>query len=306
MTSQLSKWIVRFFVAGILSALLAGCSGSTVPVVVTITTATPLPNVEKPSITNYKDAVYQVEGTPITLINGVSEMETAPDSVSKTITRYFGNDAFGDLNGDGKEDVAFLLMQNSGGSGTLFYAVVALRTETGYMGTNAVLLGDRIAPQSTTIEDGMVITNYADRKPGESFTTRPSVGITKYLKIMDGKLIEVNDISQITNREWKWVNVQMNDGALISPKKVDAFTITFTEDGSFSGTTDCNNFFGMYEMDDNKLSFGTIGSTKKACEGSQESEFLNYLGEIGSYYINSKEDLLVLLIKFDSRSMMFK
>jgi hypothetical protein len=150
------------------------------------------PTVETLPIASYKDATYRIDGKSIALVNGLSEAEAAPGSASRIITRYFGNDAIGDLNGDGKEDVAFLLMQDTGGSGTFYYIAVALRTATGYQGTNAVLLGDRIAPQTTNIENGMVVVNYADRKPDESFAIKPSVGISKYLKVIDSKLIEVH------------------------------------------------------------------------------------------------------------------
>ena len=140
---------------------------------------------------DYKNATYQVEGQPVNLLNGVSEVESAPGSATKIITRYFGNEAFGDLNGDGKQDVAFLITQEGGGSGTFFYVVVALATDQDYQGTNAVLLGDRIAPQTTSIDNGTIVVNYADRNPGESFTVQPSVGVSRYFKVVDGKLVQV-------------------------------------------------------------------------------------------------------------------
>jgi hypothetical protein len=160
--------------------------------VMVLATCTPAAKVETLPIASYKDATYQIDGKSIALVNGLSEAEAAPSSASRIITRYFGNDAIGDLNGDGREDVAFLLTQDTGGSGTFYYVVVALRTATGYQGTNAVLLGDRIAPQTTHIENGMVVVNYADRKPDESFAIKPVVGISKYLKVIDSRLSEIN------------------------------------------------------------------------------------------------------------------
>jgi hypothetical protein len=139
----------------------------------------------------YKDISYDIEGRVITLTNGVSEIEAAPGSAARIITRYFGNESTGDVNNDGTPDVGFLLTQSRGGSGTFYYVVVALKTQDGYVGTNAVLLGDRIAPQSTEIRNGSLIVNYADRRPGEPFTTPPSVGISKVLKVVDGKLSTV-------------------------------------------------------------------------------------------------------------------
>jgi membrane-bound inhibitor of C-type lysozyme len=139
---------------------------------------------------NYKDGTYAIDGQDITLSNGASQIEAASGSASKIITKYFGNDATGDINGDGKPDIAFLLTQSGGGSGTFYYVVAALNTGEGYAGTNAVLLGDRIAPQTTEIQNGEIIVNYADRKAGEPMTAAPSVGVSKYLNIENGQLVE--------------------------------------------------------------------------------------------------------------------
>src|SRR3989344_3892994 len=134
---------------------------------------------------NYKNATYTIEGQSVTLVNGHAEVEVAaaPAMYAKVVTDYFGNEATGDLNGDGTADTAFILYQDPGGSGTFYYVVVALKTAPGYQGTNAVLLGDRIAPQTTEIRDGELIVNYADRAPDEPFAAQPSLGVSKYLKV---------------------------------------------------------------------------------------------------------------------------
>lgn len=141
--------------------------------------------------TDYKNISYSIEGQIVALKNGVAETEIAPGSASKSTTKYFGNEARGDFNGDGLQDVAFLLTQNNGGSGTFYYVVAALKTSTGYTGTNGILLGDRIAPQSTEFMNNEIVVNYADRNPGEPFTTAPSKGITKRLTIASGNLVEI-------------------------------------------------------------------------------------------------------------------
>ncbi len=138
-----------------------------------------------------KNGTYTINGEQITLVSGVSETEAAPGSASKITTKYFGNEAYGDINGDGVDDTAFILTQDTGGSGTFFYIVAAIKTSGGYSGTNAVLLGDRIAPQQTEIKNGEIIANYADRNPGEPMTTAPSLGVSKYLKYTSGSLVEI-------------------------------------------------------------------------------------------------------------------
>lgn len=136
---------------------------------------------------DYKSAPFMIEGTAVTLVNGVAETEATPGS-AKVVTRYFGNDLTTDLNGDGREDVVFLLTQNSGGSGTFFYVVGAVAREHGYAGTDGYLLGDRIAPQNITVSQNprhkrVIVVNYADRAPGEPMTAQPSVGKSAYLKL---------------------------------------------------------------------------------------------------------------------------
>ena len=97
----------------------------------------------------------------------------------------------GDLNGDGLPDVAFIITQDSGGSGTFYYVVAALKTQTGYQGTNAIFLGDRIAPQNTEIKNEEVAVNYADRKSSDPMTASSSIGISKYLKVVGTELTVV-------------------------------------------------------------------------------------------------------------------
>lgn len=138
----------------------------------------------------YKNATYEIDGRNVALVNGVEQEEIAPDSASMLVTRYFGNEARGDLNGDGLEDVAFLLTEEGGGSGVFYYVVAAINTGDGYTGTSAVYLGDRIAPQTTEIRNGQIIVNYAERASNEAMTTAPSHGVSKYLKVQGKDLVE--------------------------------------------------------------------------------------------------------------------
>lgn len=145
-------------------------------------------NKQVETLVDYKNISYLIDGKPIKLENGVVETDVVSDSESKIITRYFGNELETDLDGDGLMDIAFILTQDRGGSGTFFYAVAARNTGSGYVGSDGYLLGDRIAPQSTNISPNprhkyVVVFNYADRATGESIATQPSVGKSVYLKL---------------------------------------------------------------------------------------------------------------------------
>ncbi len=140
------------------------------------------------SLADYKNTTYSIDGTPVLLTDGYSESEAAPDSTTKVITRYFGNELVTDLDGDGDDDVAFIVTQETGGSGLFYYAVAALNTDEGYIGSDGYLLGDRVAPQSTDVSPNqrhkyVVVFNYADRAAGEPMSTQPSVGKSVYLKV---------------------------------------------------------------------------------------------------------------------------
>jgi hypothetical protein len=138
-----------------------------------------------------KDAIYVIEEEVVMLQDGKAETKIE-DSEASTTTEYFGNEASGDLDNDGDADVAFILTQSGGGTGTFYYVVIARKSDNGYEGTNAMFLGDRIAPQSTEIRNGGIIVNYTDRKPGEPFSTVPSVGVSKHFKISGEALIEIS------------------------------------------------------------------------------------------------------------------
>jgi hypothetical protein len=119
------------------------------------------------------------------LLMGLQGTYVAPPAQveNRAFLNYFGNEAEGDLNGDGIADAAFLVTSNSEGSGTFFYVVAALQTPSGYQTTNGVFLGDRIAPQTTQISGGVVAVNFADRKLNEPMTAKPSVGVSKRFRL---------------------------------------------------------------------------------------------------------------------------
>lgn len=142
-------------------------------------------------VSDYKNASYSIDGKTVTLVNGVSEVVNDVDSSSKIITKYFGNEIEKDLNNDGRKDIIFLLTQETGGSGVFFYVAAALNTEKWFVGSSAVLLWDRIAPQTTESGPGdSIIINYADHSLDEPLSSRPSVGKSMYL-ILDSGTMEL-------------------------------------------------------------------------------------------------------------------
>lgn len=168
---------------------------------------------------------------------------------------------------------------------TFFYVVAALATEHGYKGSASVVLGDRIAPQTTESGPGnSIIVNYLDRAATDPMTTQPSVG--KSLRLV---------LDPVT----------MQFGEVVQPNKKDAFIVMFKNDGTFTATTDCNTVGGKYVSTKDTISLSDIFSTKMYCEGSQENEYASLLEKTTHYMFTSKGEL-VLLLKYDSGSVYFK
>ncbi|MEA1949314.1 MAG: Gmad2 immunoglobulin-like domain-containing protein [Thermodesulfobacteriota bacterium] len=133
------------------------------------------------SATDPLNATYMIEGQKIRLIDGRSETEAVPGSATKVITSVFGKPVYGNIDGEGAVDAALILTYDLGGSGTFYYAAATLNVNGNYRGTNAVLLGDRVAPQNVSVRNGLIVANYADRRPGEPMAATPSVGQSKHL-----------------------------------------------------------------------------------------------------------------------------
>jgi heat shock protein HslJ len=264
-----------------------------------------------------KNSNYTVGGETFTMVNGEASKEIEGNTSSRNTLSIFGEPIYSDLNNDGVKDAAVLLVNNQGGSGTFYYAVLAIASGTTYTTTNALLLGDRIAPQTVEIRDNRAIFNYAIRKASDPMTTKPSIGkslfvyynpttkeIGELVQNFEGEADTLSTMS-LTLKKWIWVKTQMSDGTITTPKKANTFMLTFTKDGHFSASTDCNGMGGDYTTKGNKLFFERGMSTLMFCEGSQEQEFTSKLQNVESYLFTSKGELF-LEIKGDSGTMIFK
>ena len=118
-----------------------------------------------------------------------------------------------------------------------------------------------------------------------------------------------NIIAQLDNDlvgTWVWTETQMNSDEGINPQpKSDVFSLTFTNEGRISGTTDCNNIMGTYELDGSNLSFGPLAATMMFCPDSQEMEFTKLISDVQSYLFSDNGNL-VLLLPFDSGAVIFE
>lgn len=156
---------------------------------------------------NPENGTYRIENEWVRLANGRAETMIVPGTSSKTITKLSAQPVYGDLDGNGDLDAVLLLVQQDGGSGSFFYLSAALNLNGSYQGTNAVFLGDRIAPQAIEIRTGRIVVLYSDRRPNEPMVDTPSVSKTKRLHIKYGRLEEIPSASEGSRLEQGWVTI---------------------------------------------------------------------------------------------------
>lgn len=257
----------------------------------------------------------EISGQPFYLVDGKAEnMYRIEGTETKNTLTIFQEPVTGDLDGDGDMDGAILLVNNPGGSGTFYYAVLVMNNAGKYDATNVLLLGDRIAPQTIEIHDGRAVFNYAERKASEPMTTPPSMGkslwihfdkksgeIGEWVKDFEGEA----DPARMTlgMKKWMWVKTIDSKGSTITPKIADKFGLTFSKDGNVAVSTDCNSMGGKYTSKDGALSFGNMFSTMMYCEGSQEQEFSQTLQVVTKFEFTSKGELL---LRSDGNTMFFR
>ena len=89
---------------------------------------------------------------------------------------------------------------------------------------------------------------------------------------------------------WKLAKMESIPATAIN-QETDFFTLEFNAaDTMVAGRTNCNRFFGKYELKGQKLSFGNLGMTRMACPDMQyEDAFVKMLDEVASYAIEGSE-----------------
>ena len=262
------------------------------------------------------NATYTVGGQTIALVDGYAELPAAPGSSQKITTGVWGAPERADLNGDSREDAALILIQDSGGSGTFYFVVAAIREDDGYRGTSSVFLGDRIEPRTIGIVDNRISVKFLDRAPGEAFATPPSVPMEQ-LAIYDPDTRQLTQVARnfegeadparmtLQMKTWSWEKTIYNNGDVHTPVEPGIFSLTFEQDGRLLVTTDCNTMRGNYRFDKRRIWFEQMLATRMFCADSQEQLFTKMLESVNFYFFTNRGQL-VLEIKYDSGSILFR
>jgi hypothetical protein len=130
-----------------------------------------------------RNLTVTIDKQNFTLKDGVAEQPAAPGSAATNTLRVVGDPVSGDVSGDGRPDAALLLANDPGGSGTFYFAVVAVNDGSSFHATNALPLGDRIKPRDVSFDNGVFSYRFLERQPGESMAADPRLPKTVTVRL---------------------------------------------------------------------------------------------------------------------------
>jgi heat shock protein HslJ len=103
--------------------------------------------------------------------------------------------------------------------------------------------------------------------------------------------------------EWAWVETETKD-AKITPEGTLPFILKLAGNGKVNVQGDCNTLMGAYHLDaDAKMTVSILASTRKACQGSQEQQFMTDINKTASYEVRG--NMLHLEMANDAGTMVF-
>lgn len=99
----------------------------------------------------------------------------------------------------------------------------------------------------------------------------------------------------LTNTYWKLV--ALNDKPVITQENYREAHLVLHQDASrLAGATGCNMLMGSYKVEDTRLTFSQVATTKMACPATQmktQRDFITVLGQTTDWQVNGAT--LVLL-----------
>jgi heat shock protein HslJ len=229
---------------------------------------------------------------PVTLTEGKYEGEPFVEGdSSRPVVEYLGEE-FGDLDGDGLEDAAVFLVENSGGSGNFVYVAAQLNQNGAPVDAGAVWIEDRIQIISAVIENGQVMLEITAEGPGDAACCK-SHKTSKTYALQNGQLAEIpgeeaalEKISAADLNGTSWTLLELDTD---QPALADApITLSFTGD-QLSGSGGCNSYNGSFTLGaDNPfvMTVGPLAATQMACPEpilNQETAYLAALQGVSQW-----------------------
>ena len=138
------------------------------------------------------------EDTAIRLVDGMGTLVYGEGATERVHVGLIDDRAaFGDLDGDGIADAAVVAYVNSGGSGTFIYLIAVLDRDGAPVQAAHALLGDRVRPQSLTIQGGEIQVEALAHGPEDPMCC-PSVIDTRAFVLRGDRLKSGMELPRLT------------------------------------------------------------------------------------------------------------
>jgi hypothetical protein len=153
----------------------------------TITSSTTAPALTEAALANASYPSEYTESGVVQLEDGEYRVPVAPGSATELVVTL-DEVAFGDLNEDGVEDAAVILVTEPGGSGT-FYDLAAVLNQNGEaVSVDSTLLGDRIQLEALAIEAGDIQVEMVTHGSSDPLCC-PTQEVTQTYQLQDDQLV---------------------------------------------------------------------------------------------------------------------
>lgn len=260
-------------------------------------------------------------GRLITLVNGryVGEPFVAGGASRPEIT-LLEPVAFGDLDQDGMNEAAAVIVSNTGGSGS-FYTLEIFDNQGGSPAQMASFdLGDRIKIRGIGIQKGTIFIESVIPAEGESISQPTLLTLSSYA-LANGQINMTNTrtlgsvagqnsevaLSDIADISWQWVAyLDNNETGSFGVESPASYTLTLTDDGTYQLLADCNYVSGTYQTaGPSQIEFMPGATTLQACgEGSRDAEYLQKLGDVRTFVLADGQ--LHLNLMLDAGNLVFE
>jgi len=165
---------------------------------------------------------------------------------------------------------------------------------------DSINIGPAISTQKACSEpDGVMETELAYLTALQTAVTFESIANELTLRNADGTpavVYQVDDVEPLALVGPNWLLLQYNNGkgGLVSDLTSELITATFSEDGTVSGLSGCNNYSAGYVVDGDSIQIGPAMANMMACSEPQgvmetEAAYLAALSTATTFELDAEE-----------------
>jgi len=223
-----------------------------------------------PTSTELWHATYSgIMDAPVTLTDGRWEGEPfVEDGASRPSVGLIDHFVLtGDVNGDGFDEVAALLWESSGGSGTRLYLAVMGRRDGDLENFGTTLIGDRVQIRSGRLEDRKITLDVVRVGPEDAACCPTEKARVAWALSEDGlsqiadETIGTLSLADLGGHEWVLTELGREQ-----PPPEDIEISLLFQDDRVSGRSGCNSYFaGVTAQKPGEFAFNGMGATRMAC-----------------------------------------